>query len=337
MTFDPPPNLGPRDEGRHAPPEGIGDRLYGDTLWVSVVDPEADVFGIVHWHLSNKGFARHESYFVIDGVPQLYANKVPLDPEADAGPWSDGRLTYEVVEPFEHVKVTFDWKAYAFDLDFRARFAPFDYHDSVRGDPLAVAYPFHAGHFEQAMDCSGSFEIRGGPKAGETRQIACWSHRDHTWSDRFSEDQSWVIGEAHVPAHYWPSIQLADRHINVFGLYFQNENPDADKTFGGFVSDKTGSRPMLAAKAWIDPTSGPECRQATSWRYELTMPDGEVVHVASTNHHGTVKLWNRAENDLENRMDCYEAFVEWEVEESGETGTGVAEHSIFPVWPQWLV
>jgi len=335
MAFPLPPNLTAQDEARHAPPEGIGDRLYGDTLWLSIVDPDANVFGIVHWHLSNKDFARYESLFVIDGVPQLYANKVPLPREPDAGPWSDGRLCYEVVEPFEHVKATFDWKSYAFDLDFRARFAAFDYHDSVRGDPLAVAYPFHTGHFEQAMDCTGTFEIRGG--RSDTRQINCWSHRDHTWSDRFSEDQSWQVKEAHIPAHYWPSIQLEDKHINVFGLYFQNESPASDKTFGGFVSDKSGSRPMLDGKAWIDPSSGPECRSATNWRYELTMPDGEVIHVRSTRHHGTVKLWNRAENDLENRMDCYEAFVDWEVEETGETGTGVAEHSIFPVWPQWLV
>ena len=66
-------------------------------------------------------------------------------------------------------------------------------------------------------------------------------------------------------------------------------------------------------------------------------PDGEVIHVRSTKHHGTIKLWMRAENDLENRHDCYEAFCDFEVEETGEQGTGTAEYSIYPPYPQWLV
>ena len=77
-------------------------------------------------------------------------------------------------------------------------------------------------------------------------------------------------------------------------------------------------------------------RAANSFRYAFTMPDGEVIHVRSTRHHGTIKLWLRAENDLENRMDCYEAFVDWEVEETGEVGNGTAEYSVMPVWPQWM-
>ena len=66
-------------------------------------------------------------------------------------------------------------------------------------------------------------------------------------------------------------------------------------------------------------------------------PRDRSIHVRSTNHHGTIKLWLRAENDLENRMDCYEAFCDFEVEETGEVGTGTAEYSVMPVWPQWLV
>ena len=45
----------------------------------------------------------------------------------------------------------------------------------------------------------------------------------------------------------------------------------------------------------------------------------------------------RAENDLENRHDCYEVFCDFEVEETGEQGTGTAEYSLYPPYPQWLV
>jgi len=337
MGFRLPPGLSPRDEGRHAPPSGAEDLFFADTLWVSVVDPEANVFGVNHCTLGNRGFARFEALYVIDGVVQLYGNRVPLDPEPDAGPWSDGRLTYEVIEPFEHIRISLDWSAFGFELDFTGRFAAFDYGDSVRGDPLKRATGFHIGHYEQAMDCRGSFEIRGGPAKGERRQISCWSHRDHSWSDRFSDVPEWEVKEKHVAVHYWPSIQLPDRHINVLGLYPENGRPAEERTFGGFVSTKDGNRPLLAAKGEISPGEGPQVRQAKAFRYELTMPDGEVMHVRSTRHHGRIKLWDREENDLENRLDCYEDFVDFEVEETGEVGTGVAEHSVYPAWPKWLV
>jgi len=337
MPFDPPPNLTVQDEYRHPKAKGAEDLLYGDTLWMSVVDPAAGVHGVIHFHLTNNGFARFESLFVIDGVVRLYGNKIPMDPEPDDGPWSDGRLTYAVVEPWNHIKITFDWEDFAFDLDFRGRFAPFDYADCVpNGDPLARAGPFHGGHYEQAMDCSGTFEIHRGPSAGESRQISCWSHRDHSWSDRFAVPPKWKIREAHVASHYWPSIQLPDRHINVFGSYFENELEPKAKAIGGFVSDKSGSHPLLNATGVISPNDGTgSVRAANTFRYSFTMPDGEVIHVRSTKHHGTIQLWLRGENDLENRMDCYEAFCDYEVEETGEVGTGTSEYSIMPVWPQW--
>ncbi len=336
--FELPEGLTAEDEQRHAPPEGATG-LFGDTLWLSVVDPEANIFGVLHWHLTNHGFGRHEAYFVIDGVQQSYGMREPLDPEPDAGPWTDGILSYEVVDPFEHIRIQMDGPRFGFDLDFKARFPAFDYHDSVRGDPLAVAYPHHSGHYEQAMDCTGNFEIRGGPAEGESRQINCWSHRDHTWSDRFAEDQAWSLGGGHMPGHFWPSIQLPDRHINVFAFYFQSEWDDdnLDATVGGFESKIDGSRPMLNAAAKILDTDDDKVRDANAFRYQLTMPDGDVIHVRSTKKHGQIKLWLRGDNELENRMDCYEAFVDWEVEETGEKGTGVAEYSIFPPLPQWPI
>jgi hypothetical protein len=270
-------------------------------------------------------------------VVQLYGNKVPLDPKPDAGPWSDGRLRYSVVEPWNHIKISFDWEAFAFDLDFKGRFAPFDYADCVpNGDPLAGIGPFHGGHFEQAMNCTGSFEIRRGPNAGDVRQIRCWSHRDHSWSDRFASPPQWRVKEAHFASHYWPSIQLPDRHINVFGSYFENPLDPKDKHVGGFISDANGSRPLRNATAEIWPNDGTAAmRAATSFCYAFTLPDGEVIHVRSTRVHGTIQLWLRAENDLENRLDCYEAFCDYEVEETGVVGTGTSEYSIMPVFPQW--
>ena len=341
MSYQPPEGLTAEDEYRH-PLVGGGDNvLFGDTLWVSVVDPVAKIHGVNHFHLSNKGYARYEALYVIDGVRQYYGNKFPLsiasESELDKGPWTDGRMKYEVVDPYNHIRISLDWEKYAFDLDFFGRFAPFNYSNCLpSGDPMHAFDEHYGGHLEQAMSCKGTFELRDGPCKGEKRQIDCWSHRDHTWTSRFNVPQAWQVDEAHFAAHFWPSVQLPDRHINIFGLYFQNETDPTERSIGGCVSDKDGSRPLLNAKAEIAPNDGSaSVRDANFFRYEFTMPDGELIHVRSTQHHGTIKLWLRAENDLENRMDCYEAFCDFEVEETGETGTGTAEYSVMPVWPQW--
>jgi len=338
MSFKIPEGLKPEDEFRHSPKKGAEDILYGDTLWVSVVDPEAGIHGVNHFHLTNNGFARFESLYVIDGVVQLYGNKIPMDPKPDNGPWTDGRLKYEVIDPYEHIRISLDWDAYSFDLDFKGRFDPFDYDESIpSGDPLSIFCKFHGGHYEQAMDCTGTFEIHRGRAKGETRQIQCWSHRDHTWSDRFADPPRWHFREANYLGHYWPSIQLPDRHINVFAMYGQDGTPPDKRAIGGFVSDKNGSRPLIDAAGEIAPNDGTSAvRAANYFRYALTMPDGEIIHVRSTKHHGTIKLWLRDENDLENRLDCYEAFVDFEVEETGEVGTGTAEYDVMPPWPRWM-
>lgn len=333
--------IGPADEGRHAPVPGAEAGLWGDTLWVSVVDFEANIFGVNHFHLTNKGYARYEALYIIDGVTQLYATRGPLDVDPDdSGPWSDGRLTYEVVRPLEEIRISFDGPRYGFDLSFTGRFPVFNYADCVRGDPLAFASAGrHGGHFEQGMHCRGEFEIRGGPAAGETRTIDCFSHRDHSWSPRFADEPAWEWTEGHNPGHFWPSIQLPDRHINAFGLIdssLTERFPEGQRPVGGFVSDADGGRALLNATCEVL-AEGAALRDQPMFRYELTMPDGEVIHVRTVSSHGAVKLWDRGENDLENRLDCYESFVQFEIEETGERGYGVAEYSVHPPWPRWLV
>ena len=73
------------------------------TLWVSVVDRNANIFGINHFHLTHRGWGRFEALYVIDGVLQQYGNKYPIPQAADKGPWSDGLLSYEVVKPLEEI------------------------------------------------------------------------------------------------------------------------------------------------------------------------------------------------------------------------------------------
>ncbi len=109
-------------------------------------------------------------------------------------------MKYEVVDPYNHIRISLDWERFAFDLDFKGRFAPFNYaNSSPNGDPMRVFDEYYGGHFEQAMNCTGNFEIRAAGTKGETRKIDCWSHRDHTWTSRFNEPNSWKVQDGPLP------------------------------------------------------------------------------------------------------------------------------------------
>jgi hypothetical protein len=187
------------------------------------------------------------------------------------------------------------------------------------------------------MLCTGEFEIRGGPKKGDIRTINSWSHRDHSWSTRFHDEPEWVYPQKHIPGHFWPSIQLEDKHINALGLFDPAAygRPEGHYPFGGFIATADGAEPLKAGKGEIFLED--DSRTAKAFRFELTLPDDSVIHVRTGRKYGMVKLWDRAENDLENRLDCYEPFFDFEVEETGESGYGVAEYDIQPPWPRWLV
>ena len=73
-----------------------------------------------------------------------------------------------------------------------------------------------------------------------------------------------------------------------------------------------------------------------SFRYQFTLPDGEVIHVKTGRKYAqSVNGLMRGENDAECLLDCYEGFFDFEVEETGERGYGCAEYSINPPFPRW--
>lgn len=327
----------PDDEYLHPAPEGT-QGLWSDNLWFSICDREADIFGVNHVHATNKGYARYSTMLVIDGLPQPWANKAPLDHVGKFDVLTEGHYEYRVVEPLEEFRITFDGPRYGFDLTYRGRFPVFDYEDNVGGNPLGSAGKY-GGHYEQGLHCTGDFEVKGGPRPG-LRKIDSFAHRDHSWTDRFTHETRWELPQQ-LPrtkslGHFWPSIQFDDKHLNGFGYM----NPDmmvrvadAPRT-GGFLSDASGSRPIQDVTCEVRLED--DLRTAMSFRYQFTLPDGEVIHVRTGRKYAhTVNGLMRGENDAEAQLDCYESFFDFEVEETGERGYGCAEYSIVPPFPRW--
>ena len=327
----------PDDEYLHPAPRP-DDGLWSDNLFFSLCDREADVFGVNHIHASlNKGYARFSTMLVIDGVPMPWANKTPLAPVEKFDRLTEGHMTYQVVKPTEQIRITFDGPKYGFDLLYTGRFPVFDYRDCIGGNPLGGAMYF-GGHYEQGLHCTGDFEVRGGPRPG-LRKIDSWAHRDHSWTYRFNEDSPWeypAFSRQWSLGHFWPSIQTSGAHLNAFGWMnpeFTPPFPGAPRV-GGFLSDRNGSRPVQGATCEVRLED--DGRTAMSFRYGFTLPDGETIHVRTGRKYAqTVNGLMRGESDVECRMDCYEAFFDFEVEETGERGYGCAEYSIMPPFPRW--
>jgi len=326
------------DEYLHRAPEDEKG-LWSDNFWLSICDREADIFGVNHVHAStNRGYARYGAMLVIDGTPMPWANKVALDPARQHFErLGEGHMSYQVVRPLEEIRVSFDGPRYGYDLTYTGRFPVFDYNDCIGGNPLSGAM-YYGGHYEQGLRCRGEFEVRGGPRPGR-RPIDCFAHRDHSWTFRFSSETPWDVpplAPPHSLGHFWPSVQLPDRHINSFGWMnpgFQAPIPGAP-AFGGFLSDASGSRPLRGTSCAVRLEA--DGRTAMSFRYSFTLPDGERIHVRSGRKYAqTVNSLMRGENDAECTMDCHEAFFDFEVEETGERGYGCAEYSIMPPTPRW--
>lgn len=331
----------------HAAPAGLSDELWGDTMWLSALDPSAGIIGVNHMHVTNRGYARFQCHYWIDGVRQSYACRSPFVYDAALTSWSAGHLRYEVLEPFRSVRLTMDGPRFGFDLIYESRFPPFDYDDCRGGNPLWIVKPVaasHGGHYEQAALCRGTFEIRGGPSAGQTRSIDCLAHRDHTWSDRFAALRDW--DEEDVPdaaMHFWLVLQFPEREFQ--GIGFFDPAP-----FGGYTSENTGRAGCESSERGnrnaikIEPIreyEGTKTAQSfrtdggpDRWRY--TFSDGEVCTIRATRRYGTVELIMRGENDAENTLSDYEDIVDLEIEETGERGYGVIEYSVLPPRPRWV-
>jgi len=328
----------PEDEYLHI--EGRkSEGIWSDNLWFSICDREADIFGVNHIHATNKGYARFSTCLVIDGLPMPWANKAPLTVEGKFDKLTEGNMTYEVVKPLEQIRITLDTPKYGYDILWTGRFPVFDYKDCHGGNPLGAAGEY-GGHYEQGLHAVGEFEVRAGPRQGR-REINCYAHRDHSWTDRFRVQSPWEYGPIDrltSLGHFWPSIQTDTMHLNALGTM----NPASRgrsrlnnaPAIGGFLSNKDGSRPIN--DAYCDIRLEDDGRSAMSFLYEITLPDGEVVHVKTGRKYAqSVNGLMRDENDAECRLDCYEAFFDFEIEETGERGYGCAEYSIHPPSPRW--
>jgi hypothetical protein len=334
-----PERLTAADESMHPLPQAEG--LWGDTLWLDCIDTSAGITGVSHFHLTNSGFGRFSAHFWIDGVQQCWGRRVPFEHDPSITTWSDGALTYEIVEPFKQIRLVMDNPKYGFDLTYEGLCPVFEYGDCAHGNPLDLFGPISAGyggHYQQRLRCTGTFQIRQGPAAGQAREIDTIAHRDHTWSDRFAAETPWELPETATPLHFWTAIELPERNINAVGFFDLAALglEEKFKAVGGFEASETGNRVVLDATPIPEyDGDGENLRRNGPEGFRIELDGGEVITVRKSKLHAVASLWMRGDNDLENRFDCLEQLVDLKVEETGECGHGVLEHGVLPPSMRW--
>lgn len=325
-----------QDEFLHLDSAPIPGALFVDTTWFSVMDPDANVFGVAQIFLTNHGYSRWASLFQIDGVLQYWGNKHFFDAQKEPrGPWGDGRMSYEVLRPLDAFRVSFNGPLYAYDLNFKARYPAFEYDHSQAAHQLTEANDYFSmvwgGHFEQAMDCHGQFEIRQGPASGQVRNIACRSHRERSWMHNFHEEKEWErVSEPRFAGHFWLILHLDDAQLCALGC---PQGSRLSMPTVGSISSAQGDQPLRGVEAEI--ILSDDSSTAIEFRFVLNMPDGRRRQVRSLRKLGEIKLWYRGDNCLDNPVDCFEAFCEFELDD-GRRCMGVCEYSIHPAQQRWL-
>jgi hypothetical protein len=233
------------------------------------------------------------------------------------------RLTFEVVEPATRFRITYRGEELDADLEYTARFPPWDFDDnalapgdSPLGDRGRGVFHFH--HYEQALRHEGTITLRAGPRAGETIRVSGYANRDHSWGWR--EDLTFRH-------HHWLCASFEDRFVQ--GTVMNEQcYPHGDK-HGGWISTEAANVAVAQVDTsdayWLTPGE-PLPRLDRDVRYRLTTADGATCTVAARLASDVGRLYLNARSADRTRVyQDVQVFCPMTLEEEGLEGAGVLE------------
>ncbi len=293
--------MGPEDEGIHPYPRNLNSP-WKENWYFNFIDREHGAWGIHHISLmrhTNKG--RFTAIHVVDDEIIPYSNVIDI---ANLEKTSDGRLTFEFVEPFKKFRVSFAGPRHQVTLDYDALFPVFDYGKQDETDENK-ALSVH--HYRQALVARGTLT-----KDGATRPIECVCDRDHTWGYR---DEGMLTGWNWVGA-YFPA-----RTVN-FHRILMGEQAFA----AGYVSTAAGNTRVTRLE--VEGTRFVN-QAPVSAVYAGYDREGRLLARLKTEMFSCLCL---PMQDKEGVV-IYENFVEITDLETGEKGHGVDEYLLNPNVP----
>jgi hypothetical protein len=287
------------DYCHHDYPKDTSD-VWKENWYFSFVDKDNKAWGMNHISLTrNEQVGRFRAMHIVDDEPLIYEENMELtDPVENI---SDGKLSFEIIEPHRKHRIVFNGPKHSVDLVFEARFELVDFLEGKEDQGDLSNKSMHIEHYEQAMTVSGSVT-----KDGKTRTISCLGHRDHSWGFR---NENLILG------WNWVAVQFPDRTFS-FSKATITEDFFMD---GGFIHDAAGS--VRIKKMEMVSTDRDESGAPITTTYKLEDVQGRTWTIISDRFsHITVPMAEKEDGIV------YENFSSFIIQETNETGLGIDEY-----------
>ncbi len=301
--------MDPKDEFVHEYPKDL-DSPWKENFYFNFIDKEKNAWGINHISLmrdKNKG--RFSAFHIVDNQVLMYSNLIDIDDNLEE--LTDGKLKFEFTEPFKKFRLTFDGLQHKIDITYKARFEVFDYamdktatNKAIQSSDPQKNKALILNHYEQALLANGTIE-----KDGETREINCFGHRDHSCGYR---------NESKVSGWNWVAIQMEDKTINMslvtIGKAYMGN---------GFISTDEGNTRITSVK--IEDTEYKDNLPFSS-KYTAQDKTGKTWRFESKKFSG-LYLPMKEKGD---GVVVHENFADYTDLDTGEKGVGIDEYLINP-------
>lgn len=249
-------------------------------------------------------------------------SEIPRD-VTDLVPVANERITFEVVEPGQRFRITYRNDELDADLEYSGRFPPFDFADGPKPDgesPLGEiglsVFPFN--HYEQALEISGTVDIKKGDLEGTRVTMHGWANRDHSWGWR---------DDFQFRYHHWVCASFDSRYIQGSVMH---EEFFPEVKHGGFVSDDHGNTAVAhvdTSDAYWEPGNNARLGALDrDVRYKITTAEGDIYTVVAHIGSDFGRHWLNAKSaDRSQAYEDCQIFCDYTLEETGERGAGVLE------------
>ncbi len=202
--------------------------VWKENWYFNFIDIENKAWGMNHFSIRrDTQTCIFRANHVVDDELHFYENEIDIDEQC--GKITDGSLSFEIIEPHMKHRLIFNGPKHQVDLSYAARFDLVDFAgDEKRGK--SDQKRLHIEHYEQSMHVTGKIT-----KDGQTRNLSCLGHRDHSWGFR---------NEELIKGWNWVAIQFPDQTFS----FAKAKITDDFFMDGGHISDRLGSVRILKIK-----------------------------------------------------------------------------------------
>jgi len=247
---------------------------------------------------------------VVDGKPIAYINVLNLKDMPDNWEY-DKKLKFFCIKPMKKWRVLFNHRKFKLDVTFEARFQPFNYLSHENPIEALKRYGVEMldvaaqQHYEQGMKAKGVLLFK---KTGETRDIDCLGHRDHSWGTR-----DWVT----IDRWNWISAQFKDpdmtiniARVEVIGKVLQT----------GFISRKNDN--VHIKEVQVLTKTKDDGKTPISSEFTLTDENGKKITLVSN----TFQSFHLQLPSPRGLTEVFEQMATFTCE--GQEGDGISEYLI---------